>query len=115
MHRGSQILNVRARYFSVEYITRNGSASTEATDAVWASSFSSISCQNLTCNDIKASANKARPNPANLFAACHVASFTMDLGEPYPRIQLRRSLGDNQYIVAPVRMSTTSLVISRYP
>lgn len=112
---GSQFLNARARYFSVEYITRKGSASTEATETICANSFASITCQNLTCSDIITSANNASPIPANLFAACHVASLIIDLGEPYPRTQLRRSLGDNQYIVAPARMSTTSLVIRRYP
>lgn len=45
---GSQFLNARARYFSVEYITRKGSASTEATETICANSFASIIGQNLT-------------------------------------------------------------------
>jgi len=77
-----QVLNRRARYFSVRNITRNGSDKVEATDTVWPRSLDSISCHRLTCTIIAITASAASDVPANRFADCQVVSLIIDRAEP---------------------------------
>src|SRR6185295_2777902 len=97
----AQFLNTCARYFSVRYITTNGIAMIAPAETACPNSLSTIVVRNVTCSDIVTRESSARVIPANLLALCHASSLTIDLDQPYPRIQLRRSRGHHQYIIAP--------------